>query len=78
MGRPAKEFGDCAGRSKRYKDADLSSQYSKQHLEMASALAGSNLKSQSYIPPSTALALLLDAELTKYQLETIKYVLHKE
>lgn len=45
---------------------------------MASALAGSNLKSQSYIPPATALALLLDAELTKYQYETIKYVLHKE
>lgn len=35
-GRPVKEFDDCKDRSKRYKAADLASQYAQQQLIMAS------------------------------------------
>lgn len=45
---------------------------------MASGVTDSKTKSFSYIPSSTALALLLDAELTKHQYETIKNVLKGE
>lgn len=78
-GRPVKEFDDCKYRSKRYKAADLASQYPQKQLIMASGTSpDTKITPQSYIPSTTALALMLDAELSKHQYETIKYVLQRE
>lgn len=77
-GRPEKEFSDCKDRTKRSKAVDLAGQYSLEHLEMASISSGKTAKGYTYISSSTALALLVDADLTKYQYETLKAVLQKE
>lgn len=74
-GRPFKPFEECNIRAKRYKAADLASQYSQEHLAMANSISGEKFKASSYISTHSALAMLVDAELTKYQYESIKYTL---
>lgn len=77
-GRPEKEFINCKDRSKRSKATELADQYSMEHLAMASTVAAKNKKSHTYISSSTALALLIDADLSKYQYDTLKCVLQGE
>lgn len=71
-GRPAKNFEDCSDRVKRFKAADLASQYTEEHLLMASKVSGGNVATPTYIPSSIVLAIMMDAELTKFQYECIK------
>lgn len=78
MGRPIKDFDDCTNRCKRYKAVNLASQYPQEHLVMASKIASEKTNPHSYISSTTALALMMDAELTKFQYETMKYVLKGE
>ena len=65
-------------RSKRYKALELASQYPKEQLYMASKIEPAKSNSNSYIATTTALALMIDSELTRYQYESIKYVLQGE
>lgn len=75
-GRPSKEFEECADRAKRYKASELKSKYPQQQLLMATNMQVD--KNKSYINSTKALALMMDADLTKYQYETLKYGLQKE
>lgn len=47
-------------------------------MEKASKVGESNVGSQSYIRSSAALAMMMDADLTKYQYESIKHFLKEE
>jgi len=77
-GRPTKDFEDCADRSKRRKATELASLYSKEHLDMASAMKCQSSKASSYIPTSIVLAMMMDAELSRHQYESIKESLQRE
>lgn len=77
-GRKEKSFSECCDRAKRYKAAAVASQFPKEQLVMASEMQGGGNRGKSYIDPSVALGILLDADLTKYQYETIKIALSSE
>lgn len=77
-GRKEKSFIECCDRAKRYKAAAVASQFPKEQLEMASDMQGGGNRGKSYIDPSVALAILLNADLTKFQYETIKIALSSE
>jgi len=75
FGRPEKEFNDCSIRAKRYKAAVLNDKFPKEQLLMAIDKTTSAKSSNQYMPPEKALALTIDANLSKYQYETIRNAL---
>lgn len=72
IGRPAKSFEECCERAKRKKVKSLCETYPQEMINMAA----DKLKKQEGISPKfsaeQALALLLDAALSKHQYETIR------
>lgn len=71
-GRPVKKFEECSQRAKRYKVQQLRDKYSEQELKAA---AGSAAIKKTYLDSQKALAMLIDAQLSKHQYEVVRNVL---
>lgn len=77
-GRKTKAFEECSDRAKRYKAAALVSQFPQQQLSLASEMIEKEKNPQPYIDSSIVLALIMDADLTKMQYNSIRNVLQSE
>lgn len=71
-GRPMKPFHECSERAKRYKVQQLRDSYSEEQLKVA---AGKTSAKKGYMDPQKALAMVMDAQLSKHQYDVIRSVL---
>ena len=70
-GRPEKSFDDCCDRAKQYKIKHLCENYSEELIVMAGHTIEKPLVPKAFTPEK-ALALVLDASLSKYQYEVLR------
>lgn len=78
MGRPKKEFNECSDRAKRYKVQQLEELYPKEQIQAAAKkihTTNSKKNHKKYMDLTKALAILMDAELSKHQYEVIRNAL---
>lgn len=75
MGRPRKSFDECCDRAKRYKRDEIRNIFPQEEINYA---ATSESFSCSQFDPDKALALFIQAELSKRQYEVLRHALKDE
>jgi len=78
MGRPSKKFSECCDRGKRYKVQQLQELYPMEQIQAAAKriqTTDPKKKYQKYMDLTKALAILMDAELSKHQYKVIRNAL---
>lgn len=73
-GRPRKNFEECGVRSKRYKKRLIQATYSQEEINYAASAGNTS----TYINTDKALALFVQAKLSKYQYEILRHAFKNE
>lgn len=76
VGRPRKNFDECCDRAKRYKKNELRSAYPEELIK-AAAINIQEKNEKNGFDADAALALMMDAQLSKRQYETIRAAIKK-